>query len=140
MLRAVLDTNVIYSALYSTAGASHELLQRLSDGRWQLVLSNTLCTEYEEVLGREASTLGLTMSEIGSFLDDLCALAERWHLKTAWIPILNDPDDEAQVHLASEAEVEYIVSYNVRHLDPAQQLGIAVLTPKEFLTILKNQP
>jgi predicted nucleic acid-binding protein len=61
-------------------------------------------------------------------------------LRTAWIPILSDPDDEAQVHLASEAQVDYIVTHNVRHLDPARELGIAVLTPKEFLNILKNQP
>ncbi len=140
MLRAVLDTNVIYSGLYSTAGASYELLQQLSDGRWKLVLSNTLCTEYEEVLRRKATTLGMTMSEIGGILDDLCALAERRDLRTAWIPVLSDPDDEAQVHLASEAQVDYIVTHNVRHLDPARELGIAVLAPNEFLSILKNQP
>jgi predicted nucleic acid-binding protein len=140
MLRAVLDTNVIYAALRSRAGASYELLWQLSEGRWKLVLSNTLCTEYEEVLRREAATLGMTMNEIGTVLDDLCALAERRHLRTPWIPVLNDPDDEAQVHLAFETGVEYIVTHNVRHLAPAQTLGIAVLTPIEFLNILRNQP
>jgi predicted nucleic acid-binding protein len=140
MLRAVLDTNVIYAALRSRAGASYELLWQLSEGRWKLVLSNTLCTEYEEVLRREAAILGMTMNEIGTVLDDLCALAERRHLRTAWIPVLNDPDDEAQVHLAFETGAEYIVTHNLRHLDAARKLGIGVLTPKDFLNIVRNQP
>ncbi|MGB8352395.1 MAG: PIN domain-containing protein [Chthoniobacteraceae bacterium] len=140
MLRAIVDTNVIYAALYSNAGASNELLRLLAAGRWKLVLSNTLCAEYEEVLTREAAALRITVDEIGRLLDALCNLAERHRLKRPWIPILNDPDDEAQVHLASEASVDYIVTHNVRHLDPARVLGIAVLTPKEFLNIVRNQP
>ena len=73
-------------------------------------------------------------------LDDLCALAERRHLSTAWIPVLNDPDDEAQVHPAFETGVEYIVTHNLRHLDAARKLGIGVLTPKEFLNVLRTEP
>jgi predicted nucleic acid-binding protein len=140
MLRAVVDTNVIYAALYSSTGASSELLRLLIAGDWTLVLSHTLCAEYEEVLTREAATLEITKDEVGRFLDALCAMAERHHLKGAWIPVLNDPDDEAQVHLASETGGDYIVSHNVRHLEPARELGIAVMTPKEFLNILRNQP
>lgn len=140
MLRAIADTNVIYAALYSKAGASYELLRLLPAGRWKLVLSNTLCAEYEEVLGREMEVLGITPDDVGRFLDALCALAERYRLKQPWIPVLNDPDDEAQVHLAFEAGVNYIVTYNVKHLDPARKLGIAVLTPREFLDIVRNQP
>jgi predicted nucleic acid-binding protein len=54
--------------------------------------------------------------------------------------VLNDPDDEAQVHLAFETGVEYIVTHNLRHLDAARKLGIAVLAPKDFLNIVRNQP
>ena len=140
MLRAVVDTNVVYAALYSNTGASSELLRLLTAGHWKLVLSNTICAEYEEVLTREAATLEITSGEIGGFLDALCAIAERRHLRSPWIPVLNDPDDEAQVHLASEAGVDYIVTHNLRHLNPARELGIAVLTPKEFLNILRIRP
>jgi predicted nucleic acid-binding protein len=92
------------------------------------------------VLAREAATLSITADDIGRFLDALCTFAERHRLKKPWIPVLNDPDDEAQVHLASEAGVDYIVAHNVKHLDPAREPGIAVLTPKEFLNIVRNQP
>ncbi len=76
MLRAALDTNVVLSALRSERGASYELLRLLRAGFWKLVLSNTALTEYEEVLKREAASLGLTLPEIDRFLDGLCVLAE----------------------------------------------------------------
>ncbi|MGA3171472.1 MAG: putative toxin-antitoxin system toxin component, PIN family [Chthoniobacteraceae bacterium] len=140
MLRAVVDTNVIYAALYSNAGASSELLRLLASERWKLVLSNTLYTEYEEILTRAADKLGITAREVDRFLDALCSIAERYHPKGTWIPALKDPDDEAQVHLAYEAGVSYIVTHDLRHLDPARELGIVVLSPKDFLTIVRNQP
>jgi putative PIN family toxin of toxin-antitoxin system len=140
MLRAVADTNVIYAAIYSDIGASNELLELLIAGRWKLVLSNTLLAEYEEVLRRAAGPLGVTREEIEDFLDELCEMAERYSLRTDWTPILPDPDDEAQVHLASESGADYIVTHNMRHFEPARALGIAVLTPKEFLNIVRNQP
>ena len=140
MLRAVVDTNVIYAALYSKTGASSQLLDSLVDGRWKLVLSNTLCAEYEEIVRRNSQALGMTDDKIERFLDAICTLAEQHHMRTAWIPMLQDPDDEAQVHLAFEAGVHYIVTHNVRHLEPARALGIEVLTPKEFLEIVRNQP
>lgn len=140
MLRAVLDTNVIYAALYSNAGASWELLRLLRASRWTLVLSNTLCSEYEEVLAREAGSLGIKPEEVGPIIDAFCTIAELHSLRTPWIPILDDPDDEAQVHLASEARVDYVVTHNVRHLGPAREHGINVITPRDFLNILRNQP
>jgi putative PIN family toxin of toxin-antitoxin system len=140
MLRAVVDTNVIYAAIYSDTGSSQQLLQLLKNGKWRIVLSNTLCAEYEEVLLREKLTLDIKADEIEEFLNGMCSMAERHLLTTPWTPVLNDPDDEAQVHLAYEAKVDYIVTHNMKHLDPARKLGIAVITPGDFLKLLKNQP
>jgi len=97
-------------------------------GRWKMVLSNTLCAEYEEVLNA-----GRTRARYG-----LCAVAERRRLKSPRLPVLSDPDDESQVHPAFEADVRCIVILNVKHLNPARQLGMAVLTPKEFLKIARE--
>ena len=52
-MRAVMDTNVLFAGLRSRQGAGHQLLRLLSQRRWTLVLSNTLLTEYQEVLHRE---------------------------------------------------------------------------------------
>jgi predicted nucleic acid-binding protein len=101
-------------------------------------LSNTVATEYEEILLREAIVLGLTQEETSKLLDDICALAERCHLSGRWQPLLSDPDDEAFAHLAFESKADYLVTHNQRHYEPMRQLGIRVVTPKDFLDTVRS--
>ena len=135
--RAVLDTNVLYAGLRSRHGASFQLLDALWQRKWTLLLSQTILAEYEEILMREAATLGFTIERINRLLDALCAVAERHGLSETWIPVLSDPDDEAFVHLAVEARADHLVSHNVRHLEAAGKLGVNVLEPRVFLAILR---
>jgi len=135
-LRAVMDTNVLYAGLRSRRGASAAVLEALWLGKWRLLLSNTVVAEYEEVLKREAATLNLDLAEIDRLLNALCTLAERHQLGADWTPVLTDPDDEAFVHLAAAAQADYLVSHNVRHLEPIHRWGVKLLEPKAFLAIL----
>jgi putative PIN family toxin of toxin-antitoxin system len=137
-MRAVMDTNVLVAGLRSRRGASNELLQLLRAGQWTLVLSNTALGEYQEVLHRQAEALGLSHGDADAYLDVLCALAEQRTLNTAWQPAAADPDDEPFVQLAREAQVGYIVTHNVRDLAGARQLGVEVLRPAEFLSIVRK--
>jgi putative PIN family toxin of toxin-antitoxin system len=139
-MRAVLDTNVLVAALRSRQGASYELLRLLRTGKWRLILSNTVMAEYEEVLKRESTALGLPLDETDKLLDALCLLGERRILVEKWLPILRDPDDEAFAHLAWEAKADCLVTFNLRHLAPLQRLDIPVLTPGKFLTKLRSEP
>ena len=50
-----MDTNVLFASLYSASGASYKVLQHLTAGRLQLVLSAPLLFEYEDVLKRNQS-------------------------------------------------------------------------------------
>jgi predicted nucleic acid-binding protein len=86
------------------------LIGFLRAGQWTLVLSNTVLGEYHEVLHREADALGLSHTDADAYLDVLCALAEQRTLATPWQPAAADPDDEAFVQLAREAQVEYLVN------------------------------
>jgi putative PIN family toxin of toxin-antitoxin system len=136
MLRAVMDTNILYSALRSRLGASFSLFVALRRKRWRLILSNHLLHEYEEILKAHAAELGLSLADIDTLLDAICALAEEWQLTPGWIPILPDPDDEPLVQLAYDSNSRRIVTHNVRHLAPARALGVEVLRPGEFAAML----
>ena len=138
MIRAVMDTNVLVAGLRSPSGASHEMPARLRVGGWSLVLSNTVVGEYHEILHREAELVGLTHREADSYIDALCELAERFSPATPWQPTSIDPDDEAIIQLAREAQVVYLVTHNVRDVSRAAQFGIRVLRPAEFLRILRQ--
>ena len=130
--RAVMDTNVLYAGLRSRSGASFQVLDALWRREWTLVLSNTVLTEYEEILKRESVTLSLTLERINKLLDALCSLADRRHLSESWLPVLTDPDDESLVHLAVEAQAGCLVTHNTRHLAPARKLGVPSLNQKNF--------
>src|SRR2546428_12666770 len=104
-LRAVIDTNVFLSSLWSRRGAAFEIFADLRWRRWQMVLSNHLLFEYEEVAKRHAAEMGLTLEEVDDVLDALCAAAEHHQLVPAWIPVLSDPDDEPLLQMAVEAQV-----------------------------------
>lgn len=72
-----MDTNVLFASLYSASGASYKVLQHLTAGRLQLVLSAPLLFEYEDVLKRNQSLLGLENADIEMVLDNLCELSLR---------------------------------------------------------------
>jgi putative PIN family toxin of toxin-antitoxin system len=137
-LRAVLDTNVLVAAFRSRTGAAFEIFRRLRHDEWTAVLSNHLTYEYEEVLKRDAAALSLSLADIDHLLNAICARGEEWRLTHNWEPILHDPDDEPLVQLARESGALVIITHNARHLQPALALGIQVLKPVEFLSILKR--
>ena len=136
MLRAVMDTNVLDSAFRSRLGYSFEVFVALRRGQWRAVVSNHLVHEYEEILKRHAADLGLSLGEIDTLLDAICARAEEWQLALGWLPILPDPDDEPLAQLAYDSGARRIITHNIRHLKPARRIGIAVLSPREFAAIL----
>lgn len=135
---AVLDTSVIIAGLRSRQGASFAIVDALWQQRWTLVISNTVLTEYEEVIKREARHLNLTNDAANRMLDAICTLAERHKPFSSWVPVLNDPDDEAFVQLAVEANVYRIVTINQRHFAPAAAIGVKLLAPRDFLAIIRS--
>jgi putative PIN family toxin of toxin-antitoxin system len=136
--RTVLDTNVLVAAFRSRTGASFEIFRRLRIDEWTAVLSNHLTYEYEEVLKRDAAALSLSMADIDDLLNAICARGEEWSLTHNWEPVLPDPDDEPLVQLAQESGALVIITHNTRHLQPAVALGIQILKPMEFLSILQQ--
>lgn len=137
--RAVMDTNVLYAALRSNKGASFAVLEALHDGKWSLVLSQTVLTEYEEVLMRSLTELELTSENAARILDDLCSAAEEFATGDQWMPILSDADDEAFVQLAEEGRCDCLLTHNARHFAPATERGVRVIAPRDFLATLHSQ-
>ncbi|MFA6290508.1 MAG: putative toxin-antitoxin system toxin component, PIN family [Victivallales bacterium] len=137
--RVVLDTNVVFSSLYSSKGASFQVMNLVYEGKTKILISNTLCSEYEEILKCKCDMLGLDVDDIDIFLDALCGMAERIKLKYFWLPILKDPDDEAVIHLAYESNADYIVTHNIRHFDAVGKVGVKAITPSRFLKISRGE-
>ncbi len=138
MIRAVLDTNVLLAALRSRQGASFEIISRYRKGEFAMLISNTVLSEYDEVLKREGPGLGVTAATVDRYLDALCSGAAPFRTSSFWKPALPDADDEAVAQLALEAKVGYLVTFNQRHF-PADRLpAVQVVSPKDFLNVLRT--
>lgn len=132
----VLDTNILISGLRSSRGASYKLLTILNDQRWQLNISTTLIFEYEEILNREKKLLTLSDEDINNLIEGICSIANKRRIFYLWRPTARDPNDDFIIDLAVESEADFIISYNQQDLKPAEQFGIRVVSPKEFLQIV----
>jgi hypothetical protein len=135
--RAVLDTNVLVSALISPEGASARLLIELRAGAFELVASPMLLTELGEVLGRAKFRRYVSAPEIDAYVE-LIRRESNVHDDPgpSSEPLSADPDDEYLIDLAREARVDTLVSGDQHLLDLREVLP--VMTPREFLDSLSE--
>jgi putative PIN family toxin of toxin-antitoxin system len=134
----VLDTNVLFSGLYSQYGSSYALLSEIGRGKFNVHVSVPLLFEYEDVLKRNQKELGLSLEEIDSVIEFLCSAAAPHFLYFSWRPCLNDPDDEMLLELAIAANAHYIVTYNTRHFKGIHGFDVRAIKPSDFLKLLEE--
>lgn len=133
-LQVVLDSNVLIAALRSNRGPSYRLLSRVGrSNRFQIHLSVPLVLEYEEVAKRQKEELDLGDEDIDHVLDYLCSVARLHEIYFLWRPMLRDPKDELVLEVAVAGSCQGIVSYNKRDFVGAEQFGLWVESPREFL-------
>ena len=139
MLQVVFDTNILVAAIRSRTGASHRLILELAGPRlWILNLSNALATEYVEVIHREGAKLGHAPAALDTFLNFVCHAAIEREIFFRWRPFLADPDDEMVLELAVACAASHLITFNKRDFAGAERFGINVLTPGEFLAVLRS--
>ena len=134
MTQAVIDTNVIIAAMRSRNGCAHKLVYSLGiDLRWQACISGPLLQEYTEQVFSHAHLAGWSSVECEDFLDYFCASSRWFEVHFLWRPLLSDDDDHMVLEAAVASSAECIVTFNKRDLKPAEQFGIELMTPREFL-------
>jgi putative PIN family toxin of toxin-antitoxin system len=131
--RIVLDTNVVVAGLRSRRGASFQLLSAVGKELFEIALSVPLVFEYEDALIRNLDATGLARDDVDTVLDYLRSVAHRQNVFYLWRPHLPDPKDDMVLELAVAAGCRTIVTFNVRDFVGADQLGVSVTRPGEFL-------
>lgn len=130
----VIDTNVFVSALRSRYGASYKLFTLLESGKFVINLSVPLAIEYEDagkrLVGKKTA---LKASDVDDILDYVCAIANRREVYYLWRPFLRDPKDDMVLELAVSCGARIIVTYNKQDFEGAEQFGVQLRTPQEFL-------
>lgn len=139
--RVVIDTNVIFSGLYSRSGPPFEILHRWHARQFQLILTPALNLEYRRVIDDARSDPRITLSGFDSNLfDRLLALDARWFDGEVTLLIRSrDAKDNMLLQGAIGGNAAYLVTGDrdllVLRSDP--RLGpLSVVRPREFLKTL----
>ena len=139
-MRVVFDTNVLVAAARSRLGASYALVSSIPSPKFQLCLSVSLYTEWQDVLTRvENLPPGRTAEEARRFVRYLANQSHLQEIHFLWRPFLRDPDDDMAMELAFAAGCRHIVTHNVTDFHGAEQLGVTALSPREFLNLIRNK-
>jgi putative PIN family toxin of toxin-antitoxin system len=133
-VRAILDPNVIISALLSRGGTPAKALRAWLEGRFELIVSPLLLEELERALAYPKIAQRIRPGESAALLDWLRREAEL--VEDPEEPPgtrSEDPGDDYLLALA-ESEAAALVSGDGHLL--ALSAELPVLTPREFLVII----
>ena len=125
IVRVVLDTNVIVSALFSGKGNPGKILDMVLDGEVKLVYYSEILDEYEDVLYRPHLKIPADSA-------DSTMTAIRQHGERVWpVPSTNPMQDEDDrvFYDAAKSAGAYLITGNTKHYSNEP----FVLTPTEFL-------
>ena len=137
-MRAVLDTNIIVSAVLSPGSPPDSILGASRKEALDLVTSVPLLHELEDVLGRPriAKRLGWTAEERAFFIAALTDFAVIVAPKERVQVVKADPADNRVLEAAVAGSADYAVSGDHHLLELGSCEGIPIVTPARFAAIL----
>ena len=134
MLKFVLDTNVLVSALISTMGNPALLLDKAGKN-YTLFISKDILTELEAVISRDK--FGFTEEEVNTIIEAIISFSEVINPEIKLDVIKSDPDDNKILECAVACGASYIVSGDRHLLELKEYDKIKIITPKAALGLIR---
>ena len=142
MLRVVIDTNILVSALLSKKGAPSQILDVWRERKFLVVTSEAAILEVERVLDELKTRGKYALSD-----DDSAEVLNLLRKDALLVPgdvdtrgsIPEDPDDEKFLSIALEGEAKIIISGDRHLLDLGKYQGITIQTARQFLDSLQTE-
>jgi uncharacterized protein len=131
VIRAVVDTNVLVSALISPTGNEALILLAVRQGLVKPSFSEEILQEYAEVLARPK--FAFPRDEIEALIAMLQSQGEEVYDPEPLASAFPDPEDEKFLACAKAAGVDFIVTGNKRHFPQRACGAIRVVNAAELL-------
>lgn len=131
---AVIDTNVIVSALISSNDKSNPtvIVRAVLRGEIKPVYNDEILSEYTEVLSRDK--FHIQKSDIDLVISHIIKIGLKVERKEAVGEIFPDPKDVVFYEVALSKEDSYLVTGNIKHFQKVD----FVVTPAEMLAIINE--
>jgi putative PIN family toxin of toxin-antitoxin system len=133
MIRVVLDTNILISALLQPRSLpARTFLVVLAGTKAQLCVSGDVYAEYEEVIRRPKFNRSEAVIE-----QALRAIRQSgfWVRPSDKVHACSDPDDDIFLECSQAARARYLVTGNLKDF-PAEWAGTQIVTARQFLDAL----
>lgn len=138
LLRVVIDTNHIMSAILSDRGASARLIDWMTQEQdyFQLLLSQPIWDEYCTVA--EWLIPESRYPEKDRVLGILREQAD-WIAPKTPLQICSDPSDNDFLTCAVAGHADYLVTKNIRHFPYKEYEAVKIVRIRQFLNVLETQ-
>ena len=134
-MRAVLDTNVVMSAIFF-GGVPFKVLNAWHNGEFELVVSEAVMTEYREIAARMKAKCPSIEPEIWMrYIEDHATMVSAVPLATQ---VCEDAEDDVFLACAVAANAKIVCSGDKHLLACNGWNGIEVLTPRLFCNRLQG--
>jgi len=130
MIQAVLDTNVLISALIRD-GKPRKLLLEMVRGKADLILSKEILEEFAEVAADQKIRKYVDEEDVAEFLRIICGVAKIIEVRSRFNTVQRDPGDDIILRTAYDAD--FIISGDEHLLSLREFRGIEILTVNDFL-------
>ena len=133
MIRVVIDTNILVSAMISSAGNEALLILAINHGLVIPCFSADMLREYSDVLLRPK--FGFVQDEVESLLD----LFRQLGTPVETIPMSRhspDPGDDKFIACAITGKAAFLVTGNKRHFPQSQLPDCKVVSAGELMSFL----
>jgi hypothetical protein len=132
VIRVVLDTNVIISALLKEGSAPALVLSLVLEGHIQLCVTEEIFAEYKGVLSREKFQ-SLDQANVRKALLSIKRKSS-WVSPSTRINVIKiDPEDNKFLECALEAKAHYLITGNRKHFPMAHYDKTRIMSPSDFL-------
>ena len=139
-MRIFIDANVFYAAIYSSTGASRQIILMGIRGEVTLVVSRLILEEVERNLTKKTpETLPLFRQFVDAVPFEIVEPTRREVLEAIEYVVLKDAP---VVAAARRAKVDYLVSLDRKHLvgKPVieDRSGLKIVLPEQMLSLLRS--
>lgn len=137
MIRAVIDTNVVFEGLTTQGNASAIIIEAWLQNQFTACVTNAVAKEYVATLSNKLSTS--RWQKISVVLRALLTRAQYVDTYFCWRPSSPDPADDMIIDAAMNANALLVTKNNTDFLQANTKLGLNILTPSVFIEYLAHQ-
>lgn len=138
MIRAVLDTNVLVSAILVPAGIPARILLAAIAGEFSCLASEAIVNEVLTTVGRDRVRRRYRVDParidpVRQFLESDAVLVP---ITVTVQGVASHPEDDLILATAVSAQAEYLITGDRQLLALGQYQGVQIVTPRDFAAIL----